>query len=87
MVTMKLKLVKGKTKYEAAAAENGTAPVGDMNHGTKVLKELVYTNKIKEDRLLVADYYFASAKYVNNLRIWALYSLVYPIRHHISIQW
>ena len=37
---MKLKLVKGKTTYEAAAAVNGTAPDGDVNHGTKVIKEV-----------------------------------------------
>ena len=37
---MKLKLVKGKTTYEAAAAVNGTAPDGDTNHGNKVLKEV-----------------------------------------------
>ena len=35
MVMPKLKLVKGNTTDEAAAAANGTVPAGYINHGTK----------------------------------------------------
>ena len=38
---VKLKLVEGNDTDEAATTENGTAPAGDVNHGTKVLKELL----------------------------------------------
>ena len=34
----KLKLVKDKSVYEAAAAANGNAPAEYENHGTMVLK-------------------------------------------------
>ena len=36
---VKLKLVEGNDTDEAATAANGTAPDGDVNRGTKVLKE------------------------------------------------
>ena len=39
--------MRGKTADEAAVAENGTAPDGDMNHGTKVIKELVDNWSVK----------------------------------------
>ena len=39
MVMVKLKLVEGNDTDEAATAANGTAPAGDVNHGTKLLKE------------------------------------------------
>ena len=35
---LRLNLENCKTVEEAAAAENGTLPAGDVNHGTKVLK-------------------------------------------------
>ena len=41
MVIPKLKLVKGKTSYEAYVAANGILPDGGVNHGTKVIEELV----------------------------------------------
>ena len=38
----KLKLVKIKTVDQADASTNGTVTSGDVNHRTKVLKELFY---------------------------------------------
>ena len=38
MVMLNLKLVKVNTADEASSTSNGTAPSGDVNHGTKVLK-------------------------------------------------
>ena len=60
---MKLKLVKGKTSYEADSASNWTAPSGGVNHRTKVLKELVDPWVVKLDIVVAADSYFASVKY------------------------
>ena len=40
MVIMKLKLVNGKTLFDAASAANGTATDGYVDHGTAVIKEL-----------------------------------------------
>ena len=41
MAMMKFKLVKGNTADEAYVAENKIVHAGDMNHGTKLIKELV----------------------------------------------
>ena len=38
----KLNLVKGKTVDETDTTSNGISFAGDMNYGTKVIKELVY---------------------------------------------
>ena len=55
---MQLKLVKDKTSYKAAAIVNGTAYSGGVNHGTKVLKELVDPWVVKLDRMVAAYSYF-----------------------------
>ena len=43
MVNMELNMVKGTTVNESAYNLNRTAFVGGINHGTKVLKDLVET--------------------------------------------
>ena len=45
---LKLKLVKGKTDYGSDSATNGTLPDGCVNHGKKVLRELVDPWTVKE---------------------------------------
>ena len=63
MVMMKLKLAKGKTADKEDDSANGTSPYGDVNHGIKVLKELVYTWSVKGDRMVASDSYFSSMQY------------------------
>ena len=43
MVMINLKLVKGKAVDNASATENGTEISRGVNHGTKLLKDLVKT--------------------------------------------
>ena len=49
---MNLKLVKDKSADNAYIATNGCVPSGYVNHGTKVLKELVYPWVGKRDRVV-----------------------------------
>ena len=51
MATMKFKLLKGKTAYEAAGAANGIAPDGYVNHETQLIKELGDNWVVKVDRV------------------------------------
>ena len=44
---MKFNLVIVNTVDQAAVAANGTASDGDVNHGTKLLKELVDPRVVK----------------------------------------
>ena len=64
---MKLKLAKSKTAYQAAAAANGTFTAGYLNHGTKVLKQLVEPCTVKGYRVVAADSYFASMESAKQL--------------------
>ena len=68
MVIPKLKLVKGKTSYEASVAANGILPDGGVNHGTKVIEELVYPWVVKgeKERVVAAYYYFTYVQYVKS---------------------
>ena len=59
---MKLYLVKCKTAYEAAAAAKETAPSGYVNHGTKVLKDLVEPWSFRGQRVVAVDSQFASVQ-------------------------
>ena len=49
---MELNMVKGTTLNESAYNLNRTASIGGLNHGTKVLKELVQTYVRKVDTVL-----------------------------------
>ena len=67
MVLVNLKCVNSNTKDEASSSENGIAPAGDVNHGTKILKNLVYTWVGKRNRVVAEDSYFAIMKYEKSL--------------------
>ena len=60
--------MKGKTANKAPAAANGTVPVGDEKHRSKVLKELVepWAGKGERERVVSADPYFASVQYAKS---------------------
>ena len=62
MVIMNLKLVKVKTVDDAGVAANGTAHGGDVDHGTKVIKQLVNTWSVKLDIVVAADSQFSSVR-------------------------
>ena len=64
---VKLKLGKGKTADEVAVFANGAVPDEGVNHGTKVLKELIEYWSVKVDRVVSEDSYFASIKYEKSL--------------------
>ena len=58
MVMMELNLVNGRSVDEASDTYNGTALDGDMNHETKLIKELVYPWALKGYRLVAEYSYF-----------------------------
>ena len=86
---MKLKLVKGNTVDEAAADENGTEPSVDINHGTKLLKQLVEPWGVKGDRVIASYSYFSYVESAKSLEDMGLVfigvvkqtSLQYPMAH------
>ena len=59
---MKLSLVEGKTAEEAGVSVIGTKPGGYVNHGTKVLKELLETWLGKGDTVIASVLYFDSVQ-------------------------
>ena len=60
---LKLKLVKGKTKYEAFSDVNGTVPANDYKRGTITVKELVEPWMVRGYIVVEADYHFSSLQY------------------------
>ena len=60
---IKLDFVKGKTTDEAYNIGNGTTTDRDVNHGTKVIKDIVDIWAVKGYIVVSADSHFASVKY------------------------
>ena len=59
---IKFNLVKVKNSDDADYDASVNVPAGYMNHGTKVLRELVETWAVKGDRVVAAYSYFASVQ-------------------------